>query len=158
MSQKLKAVPRKFQEKDFDGDMYHRCRWCHHFNNGCCEHPDNIEMFGCYMNADHDGWFIHVSEEGKVQETLKESMGGKELETFKTSILSWLQDNTKISETKMRQLKEEMDNWQEELILNLSEKMDSDLCESLYGYELTWGDEGGCRITRPSEFWCSRWL
>lgn len=164
MSKILKKIKVKEESKPkvYDDSWMKCCRYCHYYENGHCTYGDN------YVDgedvADYDDWFMHASEEGKIQETVKGALEeSHSLHSFILGILSEFESRGKISHKQWKDLQKYIADEKDGLYMNLSEEIDEALCHSLHGYDLTWGRysegyEGCITISDPDNYCCSNWM
>lgn len=139
-----KSVP--VTQVDPKEDMYHCCRWCHHYQNGKC-YNNNIQIID-------DSAVFEVAESGRLDEVLEETLKSEKLTPFKELEYKLLEWN--VSQKRIKEFNELFSSCYEEFALHLKESLDESVSR-LYQTDLDDITFDGLEISNPEEYYCKDW-
>lgn len=139
-----KSVP--VTQADPKEDMYHCCRWCHHYQNGKC-YNNNMQIID-------DSAVFEVAESGRLDEVLEETIKSEKLTPFKELEYKLLEWN--VSQKRIKEFNELFSSCYEEFALHLKESLDESVSR-LYQTDLDDRTFDGIEISNPEEYYCKDW-
>lgn len=148
---KLRAVKRPVTVEHIENDIYHCCRWCHHFQNGKCFNKDvtvNYEDFSSDV-------MYKISEEGILSEVLNESFHSIRKSTVTEEVVKTLRGYN-LSEKRIKEVYDKLvnsiDEWFDK---EVKDRLDNDVSRL---YNNVGCEIDGITIQNPEEFYCREFL
>lgn len=148
---KKTGINRKEQQQMVD-DMYHCCRFCHHYVNGKCFNQNMMESF-----CDSPSSVYKVAEEGRLSAVLEETFHSVKKNTVVEEIVTLLRDY-KLSEKRVKEVKDSLvnsiDQWFD---FEVKDKIDEEVSELYQDAVENMTEVDGVEIINPSEHYCKDW-